>query len=109
MTPNQIFQSGLLPDFLILIKNSIPFFPFLYHAFCIFDIDNDSEISGPDVIECVDRLCDSNMTRQETLKIFDSIIEECEQDQNGSISFIEFEIALSSLSEFSSSFSIRFA
>ena len=38
----------------------------LFHAFRIFDVDNDGEISGPDCFECVDRLCDGMMTREET-------------------------------------------
>ena len=81
----------------------------LFHSFSIFDTDNDGEISGPDLFECVERLCNYMMTQQESMKIVEYVCQEADRDNEGTISFLEYESILTTCSDFVQSFSIRFA
>ena len=79
----------------------------LFYAFKIFDCDNDGAISGPDIVDCLSRITDNALTRQETTNVFKNVIREGEQDGDDQISFIEFESLLLRSQDFMNHFTIR--
>ena len=79
----------------------------MYYAFKIFDCDNDGAISGPDIVDCLSRITENALTRQETTNVFKNVIREGEQDGDDVISFIEFESLLLRSTEFMNHFTIR--
>ncbi|XP_017784661.1 PREDICTED: calcium and integrin-binding protein 1-like [Nicrophorus vespilloides] len=78
------------------------------HAFRIFDFDGDDMLGVSDLRQVVERLIGSNeLSENEMLHLIQNILEEADLDDDGALSFAEFEHIIDKSSDFSSAFRIR--
>ncbi|XP_052757901.1 calcium and integrin-binding protein 1-like [Galleria mellonella] len=79
------------------------------HAFRIFDFDGDDMIGVSDLSEVIDRLCgtDQKLSDTERQQLVQNVLEEADLDDDGALSFAEFEHIIDKSSDFCQSFRIR--
>ena len=64
----------------------------LFYTFKMFDCDNDNQISGPDVVDVIDRITDGDLTSNETSRVFKYVLREgVSDDAQNFINFFDFE------------------
>ncbi|GJQ66858.1 hypothetical protein Trydic_g7884 [Trypoxylus dichotomus] len=78
------------------------------HAFRIFDFDGDDMLGTSDLKQVIERLLGNNkLTEREMQHLIQNILEEADLDDDGSLSFAEFEHIIDKSSDFSNAFRIR--
>lgn len=78
------------------------------HAFRIFDFDGDDMLGVNDLKNVVERLVGNNDLGSDEIKLLiQNILEEADLDDDGSLSFAEFEHIIEKSSDFTNSFRIR--
>ncbi|KRT81277.1 HLH domain-containing protein [Oryctes borbonicus] len=78
------------------------------HAFRIFDFDGDDMLGTSDLKQVIERLLGSNkLTEREMQHLIQNILEEADLDDDGSLSFAEFEHIIDKSSDFANAFRIR--
>jgi calcium and integrin-binding protein 2 len=78
-----------------------------YYAFRIYDYDGDGFLSLADISKTVKALCRDSLDEKERKLIGDRVMKECNMDDNGAISFSEFENMVLKSAEFTETFHIR--
>ncbi|XP_012278069.1 calcium and integrin-binding protein 1 [Orussus abietinus] len=78
------------------------------HAFRIFDFDGDDMLGISDLRQIVDRLTSPNrLGETEMQRLIQYLLEEADLDDDGALSFAEFEHIIEKSSDFSKTFRIR--
>ncbi|KAK9744235.1 EF-hand domain pair [Popillia japonica] len=78
------------------------------HAFRIFDFDGDDMLGTADLKQVIDKLLGNNkLTEREMQHLIQNILEEADLDDDGSLSFAEFEHIIDKSSDFANAFRIR--
>ncbi|XP_053994323.1 calcium and integrin-binding protein 1-like isoform X2 [Hylaeus anthracinus] len=78
------------------------------HAFRIFDFDGDDMLGIGDLKQVVDRLtAPQRLTETDMQQILQCILDEADLDDDGALSFAEFEHIIEKSNDFSKSFRIR--
>ncbi|CAO1430448.1 unnamed protein product [Diamesa serratosioi] len=79
------------------------------HAFRIFDFDGDDMLGKSDLRQVIQRLIGFNnsFSDSEIEQLIQNIMEEADLDDDGSLSFAEFEHVIDKSSDFTNSFRIR--
>lgn len=78
------------------------------HAFRIFDFDGDDMLGVGDLRQVVDRLTTpQRLNEGEIQRLLQYLLEEADLDDDGALSFAEFEHIIEKSSDFSKSFRIR--
>uniref|UniRef100_A0A336M077 CSON006414 protein n=1 Tax=Culicoides sonorensis TaxID=179676 RepID=A0A336M077_CULSO len=78
------------------------------HAFRIFDFDGDDMLGVNDLRNVVERLVGNNELGSDEIKLLiQNIMEEADLDDDGALSFAEFEHIIEKSSDFTNSFRIR--
>ncbi|XP_063699000.1 calcium and integrin-binding protein 1-like [Culicoides brevitarsis] len=78
------------------------------HAFRIFDFDGDDMLGVNDLKNVVERLVGNNDLGSDEIKLLiQNILEEADLDDDGALSFAEFEHIIEKSSDFTNSFRIR--
>ncbi|KAK6618888.1 hypothetical protein RUM44_003269 [Polyplax serrata] len=71
------------------------------HAFRIFDFDGDDMLGVPDLRKVIDRLTGSQcLSEQEIQMVIQNLLEEADLDDDGALSFAEFEHIINKSSDF---------
>ncbi|KAI4470452.1 calcium and integrin binding family member 2 [Holotrichia oblita] len=71
------------------------------HAFRIFDFDGDDMLGTADLKQVIDKLLGNNkLTEREMQHLIQNILEEADLDDDGSLSFAEFEHIIDKSSDF---------
>jgi len=78
------------------------------HAFRIFDFDGDDMLGVSDLRQVIERLIGNNrLTENEMQHLIQNVLEEADLDDDGALSFAEFEHIIDKSSDFLSTFCIR--
>lgn len=78
------------------------------HAFRIFDFDGDDMLGVSDLQHVIGRLIgEHSFTESEMSQLIQNILEEADLDDDGALSFAEFEHIIDKSSDFSDAFRIR--
>ncbi|XP_049816033.1 calcium and integrin-binding protein 1-like isoform X1 [Schistocerca nitens] len=78
------------------------------HAFRIFDFDGDDMLGVSDLRKVVERLTGpQRLSEQDMQHLIQNILEEADLDDDGALSFAEFEHIISKSSDFANAFRIR--
>nr|CAD7264890.1 unnamed protein product [Timema shepardi] len=78
------------------------------HAFRIFDFDGDDMLGVTDLRQVVDRLTGpQRLAEQDMQHLIQNILDEADLDDDGALSFAEFEHIISKSSDFANAFRIR--
>ncbi|KAJ8939945.1 hypothetical protein NQ318_007873 [Aromia moschata] len=78
------------------------------HAFRIFDFDGDDMLGASDLKQVISKLTGENkLTESEMNWLIQNILEEADLDDDGALSFAEFEHIIDRSSDFLSTFRIR--
>ncbi|KAF5294180.1 hypothetical protein FQR65_LT10891 [Abscondita terminalis] len=78
------------------------------HAFRIFDFDGDDMLGTSDLRQVINRLIGNNqLSENEMQHLIQKILEEADLDDDGALSFAEFEHIIDKSSDFASAFRIR--
>ncbi|CAB3248157.1 unnamed protein product [Arctia plantaginis] len=79
------------------------------HAFRIFDFDGDDMIGVSDLREVIERLCgpELKLSDSEIQQLVQNVLEEADLDDDGALSFAEFEHIIDKSSDFCHAFRIR--
>lgn len=78
------------------------------HAFRIFDFDGDDMLGVTDLRQVVDRLTgQQRVSEQDMQHLIQNILDEADLDDDGALSFAEFEHIISKSSDFANAFRIR--
>ncbi|XP_026738208.1 calcium and integrin-binding protein 1-like [Trichoplusia ni] len=79
------------------------------HAFRIFDFDGDDMIGVSDLREVVERLCSPELKLSDfdIQQVVQNVLEEADLDDDGALSFAEFEHIIDKSSDFCHAFRIR--
>ncbi|KAJ8726071.1 hypothetical protein PYW07_000769 [Mythimna separata] len=79
------------------------------HAFRIFDFDGDDMIGVSDLREVIERLCgpELKLGDSEIQQLVQNVLEEADLDDDGALSFAEFEHIIDKSSDFCHAFRIR--
>ncbi|XP_063233657.1 calcium and integrin-binding protein 1-like isoform X2 [Bacillus rossius redtenbacheri] len=78
------------------------------HAFRIFDFDGDDMLGVADLRQVADRLTGpQRLGEQDAQRLVQHILDEADLDDDGALSFAEFEHVVSKSSDFASAFRIR--
>ncbi|XP_063618240.1 calcium and integrin-binding protein 1-like [Cydia splendana] len=79
------------------------------HAFRIFDFDGDDMIGVSDLREVIERLCgpELQLADSELQQLVQNVLEEADLDDDGALSFAEFEHIIDKSSDFTQTFRIR--
>nr|CAD7433658.1 unnamed protein product [Timema monikensis] len=78
------------------------------HAFRIFDFDGDDMLGVTDLRQVVDRLTGpQRLAEQDIQHLIQNILDEADLDDDGALSFAEFEHIISKSSDFANAFRIR--
>ncbi|XP_069674137.1 calcium and integrin-binding protein 1-like isoform X3 [Periplaneta americana] len=78
------------------------------HAFRIFDFDGDDMLGVTDLRQVVDRLTgQQRLSEQDMQHLIQNILDEADLDDDGALSFAEFEHIISKSSDFANAFRIR--
>ncbi|OQV24506.1 putative Calcium and integrin-binding family member 2 [Hypsibius exemplaris] len=78
-----------------------------YYAFRIYDYDEDGFLSLSDIAKTLRALCRDSLEEKDRRLIADRVMKECNMDDNGAISFSEFENMVTKSAEFAETFHIR--
>ncbi|KAL3283305.1 hypothetical protein HHI36_006453 [Cryptolaemus montrouzieri] len=71
------------------------------HAFRIFDFDGDDMLGVSDLTKVIERLVDKNqLTESDMEHLIENILEEADLDDDGALSFAEFEHIIERSSDF---------
>ncbi|KDR22217.1 calcium and integrin-binding protein 1-like isoform X2 [Zootermopsis nevadensis] len=78
------------------------------HAFRIFDFDGDDMLGVTDLRQVVNRLTgQQRLSEQDMQHLIQNILDEADLDDDGALSFAEFEHIISKSSDFANAFRIR--
>ncbi|XP_022903559.1 calcium and integrin-binding protein 1-like [Onthophagus taurus] len=78
------------------------------HAFRIFDFDGDDMLGTSDIKQVIERLIGGNkLNDREMDHLIQNVLEEADLDDDGSLSFAEFEHIIDKNSDFANTFRIR--
>ena len=78
-----------------------------HYAFMIYDYDGDGQLNRRDIYKTLKALTKDSLEDKERIHIADKVIKECNMDEDGKISFSEFETVILKSAEFSETFHIR--
>ncbi|XP_043256869.1 calcium and integrin-binding protein 1 [Colletes latitarsis] len=95
-------------DMMSVFSNAAPKAVKAEHAFRIFDFDGDDMLGIGDLKQVVDRLTASQrLTETDMQQVLQCILDEADLDDDGALSFAEFEHIIEKSNDFSMSFRIR--
>jgi len=95
-------------DMMSVFSDSSPKSVKAEHAFRIFDFDGDDMLGITDLKQVVERLVGvSELSSDELRLLIQNILEEADLDDDGALSFAEFEHIIEKSSDFTNSFRIR--
>ncbi|XP_044751435.1 calcium and integrin-binding protein 1-like [Coccinella septempunctata] len=95
-------------DMMSVLSDAAPKSVKAEHAFRIFDFDGDDMLGVSDLKNVIERLIGKNhLNESETQFLIDNILEEADLDDDGALSFAEFEHIIDRSSDFMSVFRIR--
>ncbi|GLV46163.1 Calcium and integrin binding family member 2 [Carabus blaptoides fortunei] len=78
------------------------------HAFRIFDFDGDDMLGVEDLKQVINRLTGENrLSESDMQQLIQNVLEEADLDDDGALSFAEFEHIIDKSSDFSNAFRIR--
>ncbi|XP_064652048.1 calcium and integrin-binding family member 2-like [Lineus longissimus] len=77
------------------------------YAFKIYDFDGDNHIGREDLEHTLNSLTKNELTAEEIEFAIDKVLEEADLDDDGSLSYMEFEHVISRAPDFLSTFHIR--
>ncbi|XP_070543565.1 calcium and integrin-binding family member 2-like [Ptychodera flava] len=78
-----------------------------FYAFHIYDFDNDKFLGQYDLIQTLKCICREELKSEEVDFIVDQVLKEADLDQDGKLSYMEFEHVISRTPDFLSLFHIR--
>ncbi|XP_034950344.1 calcium and integrin-binding protein 1-like [Chelonus insularis] len=95
-------------DMMSVFSDSAPKTVKAEHAFRIFDFDGDDMLGVGDLRQVIDRLtAPHRLNENEMQRLLQYILEEADLDDDGALSFAEFEHIIEKSSDFSKTFRIR--
>ncbi|XP_014472353.1 PREDICTED: calcium and integrin-binding protein 1-like isoform X2 [Dinoponera quadriceps] len=95
-------------DMMSVFSNAAPKAVKAEHAFRIFDFDGDDMLGVGDLRQVVDRLtAPQRLNDNDMQQVLQYILDEADLDDDGALSFAEFEHIIEKSSDFSKSFAIR--
>ncbi|KAK9879406.1 hypothetical protein WA026_006472 [Henosepilachna vigintioctopunctata] len=95
-------------DMMSVLSEAAPKLVKAEHAFRIFDFDGDDMLGVSDLKKVIERLVDKNhLTDAEIQDVIENILEEADLDDDGALSFAEFEHIIDRSSDFESAFRMR--
>ncbi|KAL8565250.1 hypothetical protein ACOMHN_001148 [Nucella lapillus] len=77
------------------------------YAFKIYDCDGDNQLNRSDLEATLLKLTQDGLTEDEVLFVVDKVLEEADLDDDGRLSYIEFEHVISRAPDFLNTFHIR--
>ncbi|XP_071438584.1 calcium and integrin-binding family member 2 [Hetaerina americana] len=77
------------------------------YAFRIYDFDGDDHIGPSDLEQTLKLLTRSELAPEEVTQVCEKVVEECDVDGDGKLSFMEFEHVITRAPDFLSTFHIR--
>ncbi|KAK6178711.1 hypothetical protein SNE40_011232 [Patella caerulea] len=77
------------------------------YGFRIYDFDGDNYLSRPDLEKTLTSLTQDELTAEEVAFVVDKVLEEADLDDDGMLSYIEFEHVISRAPDFLNTFHIR--
>lgn len=94
-------------DMMSILSDTAPKSVKAEHAFRIFDFDGDDMLGVSDLRKVINRLIDKNqLNENEIIMLIQNILEEADLDDDGALSFAEFEHIIDRSSDFMRAFRI---
>ncbi|XP_002730829.1 calcium and integrin-binding family member 2-like [Saccoglossus kowalevskii] len=94
-------------DMMSMFSESAPSDLKAYYAFLIYDFDNDKYLGPYDLEQTLKCICRDELKQEEINVIVKQVLIEADVDQDGKLSYIEFEHVISRAPDFLSMFHIR--
>ncbi|KAG8038848.1 hypothetical protein G9C98_003155 [Cotesia typhae] len=79
----------------------------VFYAFKIYDFDEDGFVGMSDLERTCKQLVQDGLTEEEVGTVCKKVLEECDIDGDGALSYLEFENVVAKASDFLSTFHIR--
>ncbi|XP_034246209.1 calcium and integrin-binding family member 2 [Thrips palmi] len=94
-------------DMLSILNEHAPRDIKVYYAFKIYDFDNDQFLGPSDLQQTLRLLTQSQLLPEEMTQVCEKVVDECDVDADGRLSYMEFEHVITRAPDFLSTFHIR--